>query len=73
MILQQKDWKAYRVIACCYKNLDNYAEARLYLDKAHKEAPHLRDPLVERAILEFEQKNYILTIYMERKIFFSKT
>ncbi|MBQ2909815.1 MAG: glycosyltransferase [Bacilli bacterium] len=64
--LKTATWKdersaSLRFISRCYKNLDNYAEARLYLDKAHKEAPHLRDPLVERAILEFEQKNYIET------------
>ena len=61
--LKKATWKderaaSMRFISRCYKNLENYAEARHYLDKAMKEAPHLRDPFVERAILEFEQKNY---------------
>lgn len=47
-----------RFISRCYKNQNNYAEARIYLDQAIKEAPHLRDALVERAILEYELKNY---------------
>lgn len=61
--LKSATWKderaaSMRFISRCYKNLENFAEARLYLDKAIKEAPHLRDAYVERAILEFEQKNY---------------
>ena len=61
--LKKATWKderaaSMRFISRCYKNLDNYAEARSYLDKAIKEAPYLRDAYVERAILEFEQKNY---------------
>ena len=47
-----------RFISRCYKNLKNFPEARNYLDKAIKEAPHLRDAYVERAILEYELKNY---------------
>lgn len=62
--LKSATWKdersaSMRFISRCYKNLDNYAEARHYLNKAIKEATHLRDPLVELAILEFEQKNYL--------------
>ena len=30
----------------------------MWLEKAIKEAPYLRDAYVERAILEFEQKQY---------------
>ena len=61
--LKKATWKdersaSMRFISRCYKNLENYADARLYLDKAIKEAPHLRDPLIEKAILEFELKNY---------------
>lgn len=48
-----------RFIARCYKNLDRYDEARLWLDKAMVEAPYLRDPFVERALLEYHLKNWI--------------
>lgn len=61
--LKSATWKderaaSMRFISRCYKNLDNYSEARHYLDKAIKEAPYLRDAYVERAILEYELKNY---------------
>lgn len=61
--LKKATWKdersaSMRFISRCYKNLENYTEARYYLDKAIKETPHLRDPLIEKAILEFELKNY---------------
>ena len=64
--LKTATWKderaaSLRFISRCYKNLENYAEARLYLDKAINEAPHLRDAYVERAILEYELKNYAET------------
>lgn len=49
---------SYRFIARSYKNLKNYPEARNYYDKAIKEAPHLRDALIEKAILEYELKNF---------------
>lgn len=47
-----------RFIARCYSNLNRYDEARMWLDKAINEAPYLRDPYVERAILEYELKNW---------------
>lgn len=61
--LKKATWKderaaSMRFISRCYKNLKNYTEARNYLDKAIKEAPHLRDGLIEKAILEYELKNY---------------
>ena len=48
-----------RFIARCYKYLNRPLEARMWLDKAMKEAPHLRDPFVERALLEYQYKNWI--------------
>ena len=42
-----------RFIARCYTNLKRYDEAKMWLDKAIKEAPYLRDPYVERALLEY--------------------
>jgi len=46
-----------RFIARCYQNLNRIDEARMWLDKAIKEAPYLRDPFVERALLEYNQNN----------------
>lgn len=46
-----------RFISRCYKFLNRYDEARMWLDKAIKEAPHLRDPLIERALLEYSDNN----------------
>ena len=61
--LPSAKWKderaaSLRFISRCYKNLNNYPEARDYLNKAIEEAPHLRDAYVERAILEYELNNY---------------
>lgn len=47
-----------RFIARSYKNLDKLNEARFWYKEAIKEAPYLRDPYVELAILEYEQKNW---------------
>ena len=63
LTLKKAIWKderaaSLRFISRCYKNLENYSEARHYLEEAIKEAPHLRDAYVERAILEYELKNY---------------
>lgn len=61
--LKKATWKderaaSMRFISRCYKNLNNYPEARDYLNQAIKEAPNLRDAYVERALLEYEQSNY---------------
>lgn len=47
-----------RFIARSYTELGRYEEARMWLDKAIKEAPYLRDPYVERALLEYRLSNY---------------
>ena len=44
-----------RFIARSYKYLNRYDEARMWLDKA---IPYLRDPYVERALLEYVDNNY---------------
>lgn len=49
-----------RFISRCYKNLKRYDEARMWLEKAINEAPYLRDPYVEMAMLEYEFKNWKL-------------
>ena len=47
-----------RFIARDYIALKRLEEARMWLDKAMQEAPYLRDPFVERMLLEFDQKQY---------------
>ena len=61
--LKSATWKdercaSMRFIARCYKYLKRYDEAKMWLDKAINEAPYLRDPYVERAMLEYELNNY---------------
>ena len=63
LTLKKATWKdersaSMRFISRCYKKLNNYDEAKEWLDKAIKEAPYLRDPLVERAFLAYDEKNY---------------
>ena len=47
-----------RFISRDYKNLGDIISARVWLEAAIKEAPHLRDPLVELALLYYEQENW---------------
>lgn len=47
-----------RFIARCYKKLNRFDEANMWLDKAMKEAPYLRDAFMEKAILDYELKNW---------------
>lgn len=47
-----------RFIARSYKALNRFDEARMWLNKAIDEAPYLRDPYVEMALLEYELKNW---------------
>ena len=61
--LKRATWKdercaSMRFIARSYKNLKRYEEARMWLDKAIKEAPYLREPFVERAMLEYTIENW---------------
>ena len=61
--LEKATWKdercaSMRFIGRCYKNLKRYDEARMWLDKAINEAPYLRDPYMEKAILEYDLSNY---------------
>ena len=61
--LPSATWKderaaSMRFIARSYKNLKRYDESRMWLDKAIKETPYLRDAYVERAILEYTLNNY---------------
>lgn len=61
--LPSSTWKdercaSMRFIARCYKNLKRYDEAKMWLNKAINEAPYLRDPLIERALLEYKLNNF---------------
>lgn len=47
-----------RFIARCYVALKRYDEAHMWFEKAIKEAPHLRDPLIENALLYFNRLDY---------------
>ena len=61
--LPSATWKdersaSMRFIARSYKALKRYDEARMWLDKAIIETPYLRDPYVERALLEYSLENW---------------
>ncbi len=61
--LPRATWKdercaSMRFIARCYKELKRYDEAKMWLDKAIKEAPYLRDPYVERALLDYHLEDW---------------
>lgn len=61
--LESAIWKdercaSMRFIARCYQKLNRIDEAKFWLDKAIKEAPYLREPYMERALLEYELKNW---------------
>lgn len=48
-----------RFIARSYINLKRYDEAKMWLDKAIEETPYLRDPYVEKALLEYHLNNWL--------------
>ncbi len=61
--LKRATWKdercaSMRFIARCYSRLKRFDEAKMWLDKAMNEAPYLRDPLIERALLEYQLGNF---------------
>ena len=61
--LKNAVWKdercaSMRFISRCYQALNRYEEAKMWLDKACKESPYLRDPYVERALLEYKLQNW---------------
>lgn len=63
LTLKTAVWKderaaSMRFIARSYKNLNENQKAKIWFHKAFKEAPHLRDALVERALLAYEEKDY---------------
>lgn len=61
--LKKATWKdersaSMRYIARSYMSLNRIDEARMYYKMAIIETPHLREPLVELAMLEFKEGNY---------------
>ena len=61
--LPKATWKdersaSMRFIARSYKALKRFDEAKMWLEKARKETPYLRDPLVESAILAYDLKEW---------------
>ena len=66
--LKNATWKdercaSMRFIARCYNNMLDFISARVWLEAAVKEAPHLRDPLVELALLYYQNKDWQNVIY----------
>jgi len=65
--LPKATWKdercaSMRFIARSYIALERYDEANMWLDKAILEAPHLRDPLIEKAYLGYILKDWNMII-----------
>ncbi len=61
--LKSATWKdercaSMRFIARSYQSLERFDEAKMWLEKAIEEAPYLRDPYVERAILAYHLKEF---------------
>ncbi len=61
--LKSATWKdersaSMRFIARSYRKLNRFDEARMWLDKAIEETPYLRDPYIERALLEYQLENH---------------
>lgn len=61
--LETATWKdergaSMRFISRAYRNLGRKREAKMWLDLAKIETPYLREPFVESAFLEFEERNF---------------
>ncbi len=61
--LKSATWKdercaSMRFIARSYTALNRYEEAKMWLNKAIEEAPYLRDPYIEKALLEYQLENW---------------
>ncbi len=63
--LETSTWKdercaSMRFIGRCYKYLGRYNESEMWYKLAIKEAPYLRDPYIEMAILKYLQEDFKL-------------
>ena len=56
--LKDERCSSMRFISRCYIALNRFDEANMWLDKAINEAPYLRDPYIEKAILEYRLNNW---------------
>lgn len=61
--METATWKdercaSMRFIARCYKKMNRYLESNMWLNLAIEEAPYLRDPYIEMALLNYELKEY---------------
>ena len=61
--LKRAVWKdercaSMRFISRCYKEMKRYRESEMWLKLAIEEAPYLRDPYVEMALLKYKLKDY---------------
>ncbi len=61
--LKRATWKdercaSMRFIARCYRHLKRYKESEMWLNLAIEEAPYLRDPYVEMALLKYKLEDY---------------
>ena len=70
--LKTATWKdercaSMRFIARSYIALNRFEEAKMWLDKAIIEAPYLREPYVERALLSYNLNNWKETIYYSKE------
>ena len=76
--LKTATWKdercaSMRFIARSYINLKRYEEAKMWLDKAIKEAPYLREPYVERALLSYLLEDWeSVTYYCNKALLIKK-
>lgn len=66
--MESATWKdercaSMRFIGRCYKMLNRFNESRMWFQLAIKEAPYLRDPYVEMALLEYQLGNYSKVIF----------
>ena len=57
--MKESTWKdercaSMRFIGRCYKKINRYLESEMWYKKAIDEAPYLRDPYIEMALLKHE-------------------
>ena len=72
--LKNATWKdercaSMRFIARSYTHLKRYDEAKMWLEKAINEAPYLRDPYIEMALLCYQLHEYQkVVLYVEKAL-----
>ena len=70
--LEKAKWKdercaSMRFIARCYLRQGNYEEAKKWATKAIEEAPYLRDPYMEKAMISYQEKDWqsVITLCLQ--------